>query len=232
MQRRTRTKTNRRSRSRFSRAFPFGAALATVIILISLSAAVYLQTTEPEPSSFEDATYSNPDFYTFSREVSLSELVQVTEKQGDLPMYLPSVLPSGLKLTAIYVDDAGMLITIVVYSAEGNKDYKTAEQYFQTAHLQVSVKGPLPGEDKWARRMRSLVAHLEKAMALEDLEGKRRLSEWMPGLLEILVRVYGNKPLELSNRRVRQMVAASARIKAAAVRLKTLPPPLDVEVEA
>lgn len=104
--------------------------------------------------------------------------------------------------------------------------------HFQTAHLQASVKGPLPGEDKWARRMRSLVAHLEKVLALEGLEGKRPLSEWMPGLLEILVRVYGNKPLDLSTRRVRQMVEASTRIKAAAVKLKSLPRPLDVEVGA
>ena len=123
MQRRSKTRASRRSGSKSHRALPFGAALATVIVLTVVAIVVNLPTTEP--TSFED-TYSGPDFYARSREVSLSELVQVTEKLGRSPLYLSSELPSGLKLTAIYLKE-GPFIAIVVYSAEGNKDYKTAE---------------------------------------------------------------------------------------------------------
>jgi len=54
----------------------------------------------------------------------------------------------------------------------------------------------------------------------------------MPGILEVLVKVYGGQPLDLSNRRVRHTVEASTRIKDAAARLAVLPGGLDVEVAA
>ncbi|MFX0199407.1 MAG: hypothetical protein ACFFCW_25070 [Candidatus Hodarchaeota archaeon] len=103
------------------RMIPFGAALATVIVLLALLAV----------TTWLDYNSSNigegpADFYGTSREVSLSELVQVADKMDVMPLYLPSALPSGFKLTAIYLKD-GPFIAIVVYSAEGNKDYKTAE---------------------------------------------------------------------------------------------------------
>lgn len=66
------------------------------------------------------------DFYSAGcREVSLDELVKVVSEAGRT-IYLPSKPPRGLKLTTIYFKD-GPFIAILVYSAEGNKDYKTAE---------------------------------------------------------------------------------------------------------
>jgi hypothetical protein len=103
---------------------------------------------------------------------------------------------------------------------------------FQTEHLQASVEGPLPGGDKAAGQMRALVALLAETLSLESFEGKRRLSAWMPGILEVLVRVYGGEPLDLGNRRVRHVVEASTRIKDAAARLAVLPRGLDQEVAA
>ena len=116
-----------RRRSRSRRVIPFGAALATVIALLVLSSAWPHHTTEP---NIEEPV----DFYAIAREASLSELVQVADKTG-IPLYLPSTLPYGLKLTVIYLHEdeslkegeAFFFIAIVVYSAEGNKDYKTAE---------------------------------------------------------------------------------------------------------
>ena len=46
------------------------------------------------------------------------------------------------------------------------------------------------------------------------------------------MKVYGGRPLDRSNPRIRDMVDAVTRIKAAATRLATLPRTLDVEVEA
>jgi ATP-dependent helicase/nuclease subunit B len=107
----------------------------------------------------------------------------------------------------------------------------TIADRFQSDHLQASVEGPLPGEDKYARRMRGLVAQLENTLGLEGFTGTRRLSEWMPGVLEVLVRVYGRHPLDRGSRGVRLMVEALTRIKGAAARLALLPRTLDGEVE-
>lgn len=108
-------------RRRASRAIPYGAALVIVIALLALYSA------GPDINGVVD-------FYAIAREASLSELVQVADKTGNL-LYLPSALPPGFKLTAIYLHEDESLkegeilffIAIVVYSAEGNTDYKTAE---------------------------------------------------------------------------------------------------------
>ena len=56
--------------------------------------------------------------------------------ESNLSLYLPSELPNNLKLTAIYLRDDSFL-AIVVYSAEGNKDYKIAE-----LGIQISLSSP------------------------------------------------------------------------------------------
>ena len=75
--------------------------------------------------TFQSVSHEPMDFYATSREVSLGELVDFADKY-DISLYLPSELPNNLKLTAIYLKD-GPFVAILVYSAEGNKDYKTAE---------------------------------------------------------------------------------------------------------
>ncbi|MFW9895767.1 MAG: hypothetical protein ACFFD7_08180 [Candidatus Thorarchaeota archaeon] len=70
-----------------------------------------------------------PDFYGTSREVSLNEMVDFANK-NNMSIYLPSELPTNIELTIIYLKDSPF-IAIVVYSAEGNKDYKTAELVIQ-----------------------------------------------------------------------------------------------------
>ena len=108
----------------------------------------------------------------------------------------------------------------------------TVVDRFQSRHLQDSVKGPLPGEDKDARRTRALIRNLDQALGLEALEGIRPISEWMPEVLEVLVRVYGRGPLDRSKTSVRQIVDALNHIKGAATRLATLPGRLDAKVDA
>ena len=78
-----------------------------------------------------------PDFYGTSREVSLNETIDVV-KQYNLSIYLPSELPDDFECTAIYLKDSPF-IAIVVYSAEGNIDYKTAELV-----IQISPAGSPP----------------------------------------------------------------------------------------
>lgn len=76
-----------------------------------------------------------PDFYGCSREVSLDEMIEVADK-FNISIYLPSELPNNLELTTIYLRDNSFL-AIVVYSAEDNKDYKTAE-------LRIQISQSLP----------------------------------------------------------------------------------------
>jgi len=95
--------------------------LRTLVVLIVLFVIASLL--------FDLKEYSNTsepaDFYGTSKEVSLEEMANVANK-FNLSIYLPSELPDNFELTTIYLKD-GPFIAIVVYSAEGNKDYKTAE---------------------------------------------------------------------------------------------------------
>lgn len=77
------------------------------------------------------------DFYGTSRDVSLNETITVA-KQYNLSIYLPFELPDDFECTAIYLKDSPF-IAIVVYSAEGNMDYKTAELV-----IQISPAGSPP----------------------------------------------------------------------------------------
>ncbi len=74
-----------------------------------------------------------PDFYGTSKEVSLEEMTEIADING-ISIYLPTTLPGNLNMTAIYLKEAPFIV-IVVYSAEGNKDYKTAELGIQLTQL-------------------------------------------------------------------------------------------------
>lgn len=108
----------------------------------------------------------------------------------------------------------------------------TTTDRYQADHLQASVADPLPGEESVARRTRTLVGHLEKALALDGMTGTRPLSGWMPPVLDVLARVYGGEPLDTTRRGVRRMLEAILRIRSAATRLASLPRVLDQEVRA
>lgn len=102
-------------------------ALSTVIILF-----VLFSVWSPKP---RETTHPPPDFYAVSKEVSLTEMLTVADN-NNISLYLPSELPKNLNLTAIYLKE-GNFIAIVVYSAEGNKDYKTAEFGIEIAHIGI-----------------------------------------------------------------------------------------------
>ncbi len=98
-------------------AIPIVIALTTVAILIILSLAI--------PQNRDPIVHFPPDFTYTSVQISLDELLDEVNNQN-FSLYLPSELPKDLELTNIYLK-ANPFIAIIVYSAEGNKDYKTAE---------------------------------------------------------------------------------------------------------
>ncbi|MFX0138949.1 MAG: hypothetical protein ACFFDN_35235 [Candidatus Hodarchaeota archaeon] len=98
------------------RGFKAIIKVCAISFVFALIISLYMGSREP---------YGTMDFYGTSREVSLEELIEFA-KEKDISLHLPSELPRTLKLTAIYLKE-GPFIAILVYSAEGNKDYKTAE---------------------------------------------------------------------------------------------------------
>ncbi len=77
------------------------------------------------------------DFYGVSREVTLEELIEDAHIYNQ-SLYLPLDLPANLNITAIYLK-YGAFLAIIVYSTDGNKDYKTAE-----LTIQVSISYDIP----------------------------------------------------------------------------------------
>jgi len=110
---------------------PIVATLVTVIVLLSLARSARFVNVGPTPpiGTQQGLKHLPAPFYGISRSVTLDELVRVAKEAG-LRVYLPSWLPKGLRLTAIYLKDKPF-IAILVYSAEGNKDYRTAELTIQ-----------------------------------------------------------------------------------------------------
>lgn len=103
------------------------AVKSSIVILAILSSFILIAITV----TFTSLPHSSggPDFYATSSEVSLNETITVANKYN-LSVYLPSELPNNLERTAIYLRNVSF-IAIVVYSAEDNKDYKTAELVIQ-----------------------------------------------------------------------------------------------------
>jgi hypothetical protein len=113
-----------------------------VVLVIILSVA-----TSVKPSIISKP----PDFYGTSKEVTLEEMTGVAN-ENDISIYLPESLPKDLKLTAVYLKESPF-IAILVYSAEGNKDYKSAE-----LTLEIAPVGP-----KWIPIFNELQSEAEKS---------------------------------------------------------------------
>lgn len=78
-----------------------------------------------------------------------------------------------------------------------------------------------------AGRFRDLRTTLSEELGLETLSGDRPVSEWMPRLLDVLVRVYGRAPLDRGDRRERRLLEACDRLLKAATSLHRLPSEVD-----
>lgn len=78
-----------------------------------------------------------PDFYATSEEVSIDDFIKYMDS-NDKAIFLPVTLPNQFEMTAIYLKK-NPFIAIVVYSAESNKDYKSAE-----LTIQISPASSIP----------------------------------------------------------------------------------------
>ncbi|MEX2526144.1 MAG: PD-(D/E)XK nuclease family protein [Gemmatimonadota bacterium] len=111
-----------------------------------------------------------------------------------------------------------------------------ADDYFP-AHLPGRVDRPLPGrqadegpvgrEARVARKMEALRQMLMGPRLGKRLEGRRRLSQWMGAVMEILAEVYGRAPLSRGIPRERGLIEACQRLRDVAEEIHALPPALD-----
>jgi len=113
------------------------AIKSLIVVLATTSSFILIIITAISPLLGTHIGGTPADFYGTSRDVSLNDTITVA-KQYNLSIYLPFELPDDFECTAIYLKDSPF-IAIVVYSAEGNKDYKTAELV-----IQISPAGSPP----------------------------------------------------------------------------------------
>ncbi len=125
------------------------------------------------------------DFYKVSREVSLDEMVD-TAYRFNYSIYIPIELPNNHKLTTIYLKDSPF-IAIIVYSAEGNKDYKTSELTIQitpspsppTYNELVSLTET--SENEKAQEINNWPVQVnEKADVGGDIETQNKYGDYLP----------------------------------------------------
>lgn len=101
-----------------------------------------------------------------------------------------------------------------------------ADRFFNE-HLPHRLRGHLPRGQRLAARFPVTVRALERGGPLSKLEGRRRLSEWMPVVRDLLLVAYGERTLDRSKPAHRHLLDVLGRVRAAAVSLATLPPKLD-----
>ena len=99
------------------------------ISFVSLLIILVFTSTVLNISNNNSIIYGPADFYGTSKEVNINEFTTYLNK-NNITVYLPSDLLDKFEMTAIYLKESPF-IAILVYSAESNKDYKTAELTIQ-----------------------------------------------------------------------------------------------------
>ena len=133
-------------------------------------------------------------------------------RQGDAPGSAPNGAPDGGAATV----DAALV---------------AADRYFRDALPAQLDRGLAEGGHRDGARNRAALAAVLDALDddafLGRLKGTRRLAEWAPLLLEVLVEVYGDRPLDTAIPEEKRILESSERIRAAAAALHRLPEAVD-----
>ncbi len=123
------------------RAIPFIAALITVVLVMSLGLTsmriaertqdevITERSQEKTVTGALDAppTFDPVPFVYVADEITLEELVRIAKKWDNVTIYLPTQLPDGMKLTAVWFKYGVYPIAIVVYDSHGEKDPRYSE---------------------------------------------------------------------------------------------------------
>ena len=148
-----------------------------------------------------------------------------------------------LEAVADYVDDRGFLALAallrhpdagpLIAASHAVPDMPSRLQAIESAdrffndHLPHRLQGHLPRGERQAARFPLVVRALEREGPLGGLDGRRRLSEWMPIVRDLLLTAYGERDFDRSRAADRHLLDVLGRIRTAAVSLATLPARLD-----
>ncbi|MCH7564814.1 MAG: PD-(D/E)XK nuclease family protein [Gemmatimonadetes bacterium] len=130
--------------------------------------------------------------------------------------------------------DAGALTRAVaangpaagVAAAAGLESIEWADAYFNI-HLPFTVGSEMPAGKRQAARLPPVVRALAWDGPLESFGGRKRLSQWMPVVMDVLLGAYGNLELDRSNPGHRRLLDTLDRVRAVAGALSATPAPLD-----
>ena len=134
-----------------AKSFLISSASLLTILIFASTFLITLNTNNINTTSIP------PDFYGTSKEVNINEFTNYLKK-NEIAVYLPSDLPKKFEMTAIYLKESPF-IAIVVYSAESNKDYKTAE-----LGIQISRAKSIPTYNELSSNI--INAEFEKAFEI------------------------------------------------------------------
>ena len=124
--------------------------------------------------------------------------------------------------------DAGALMGPTAASGFGAEAIAVADAYFN-AHLPFRVGGKLPRGEKKAAHFPSLVRAIEREGPLRHFGGRKPLSQWMPGVMDVLLSTYGELELDRSRPAHRRLLDTLGRIQPVAAALADIPAPFDEE---
>jgi ATP-dependent helicase/nuclease subunit B len=92
---------------------------------------------------------------------------------------------------------------------------------YHAAHVPDRLGAALPGAG--APAVEALLAALRSPALLGALRGRRPLGEWMPRLMDLLLHVYGTRPLDRDVPHERRLLAACTALRDAASALNRVP---------
>jgi ATP-dependent helicase/nuclease subunit B len=122
--------------------------------------------------------------------------------------------------------DAGPLTGSTAAVAAGLEAIEVADRYF-TDHLPFRVRGEIPRGHQRAALFPPVVGAIEREGPLRAFGGRKPLSEWMPVVMDVLLKAYGESELDRSRPSHRRQLDALGHIHAVAASLSALPQGLD-----
>lgn len=101
-----------------------------------------------------------------------------------------------------------------------------------TRFLPTSVRPPREGGEPPKSHFRRALSRLQEEGIIGRLDDQRTLSQWMPEILRLLARVYGDTPVAVSSSEGRLLAESCAMLRNTAASFYELPRDLDLECES
>ena len=111
-------------------------------------------------------------------------------------------------------------------AAAGLEAIEVADRYF-TDHLPFRVRGEIPRGQRTAALFPPVVRAIEREGPLRAFGGRKPLSEWMPLVMDVLLKAYGELGLDRSRPAHRRQLDVLGRIQVVAASLAAVPQVLD-----